>query len=109
MNSDTKQTDPTSSSNAGKNQIDNHKELLDMGFRLGAQGMEFLSVVAGVTAKDKRLKDVKNQAAALKEKDLGPKYSSKYEKGCLFYNFSFVCKKTFFYNDHSTASRTSQR
>lgn len=27
-------------------------------------GMEFLSVAAGVTAKDKRIKDAKNQAAA---------------------------------------------
>ena len=43
-------------------------------------GMEFLSVAAGVTAKDKRLKDVKNQAAAaasLKDgKDLFPNFPS---------------------------------
>uniref|UniRef100_W8AIN7 Dual E2 ubiquitin-conjugating enzyme/E3 ubiquitin-protein ligase BIRC6 n=1 Tax=Ceratitis capitata TaxID=7213 RepID=W8AIN7_CERCA len=38
-------------------------------------GMEFLSVAAGVTAKDKRIKDVKNQAAANKEnKDLFPNF-----------------------------------
>ncbi|XP_054081324.1 baculoviral IAP repeat-containing protein 6 isoform X3 [Zeugodacus cucurbitae] len=38
-------------------------------------GMEFLSVAAGVTAKDKRIKDVKNQAAASKEnKDLFPNF-----------------------------------
>nr|XP_014092668.2 baculoviral IAP repeat-containing protein 6 isoform X3 [Bactrocera oleae] len=38
-------------------------------------GMEFLSVAAGVTAKDKRIKDVKNQVAASKEnKDLFPNF-----------------------------------
>ncbi|XP_055678936.1 baculoviral IAP repeat-containing protein 6 isoform X3 [Lutzomyia longipalpis] len=36
------------------------------------QGLEVLSVAAGVTAKDKRLKDVRNQAAALKAKELLP-------------------------------------
>ncbi|XP_059612083.1 baculoviral IAP repeat-containing protein 6 [Phlebotomus argentipes] len=36
------------------------------------QGLEVLSVAAGVTAKDKRLKDVRNQAAAMKAKELLP-------------------------------------
>lgn len=40
-------------------------------------GMEFLSVAAGVTAKDKRIKDVKNQVAAIKDsKDIFPNFSS---------------------------------
>ncbi|KAL9897854.1 dual E2 ubiquitin-conjugating enzyme/E3 ubiquitin-protein ligase BIRC6-like isoform 3-T4 [Glossina fuscipes fuscipes] len=39
-------------------------------------GMEFLSVAAGVTAKDKRIKDAKNQAAAHKDnKELFPNLS----------------------------------
>lgn len=42
-------------------------------------GMEFLSVAAGVTAKDKRIKDAKNQAAAHKDnKELFPNLSSNY-------------------------------
>lgn len=50
------------------------KEIFDFGFA----NMEFLSVAAGVTAKDKRLKDVKNQAAALKDKELFPKFMGNY-------------------------------
>lgn len=52
------------------------KELLEFGLGIGT-GMEFLSVAAGVTAKDKRLKEAKNQVAALKAKDLFPLFSSK--------------------------------
>ncbi|XP_053681780.1 baculoviral IAP repeat-containing protein 6 isoform X2 [Sabethes cyaneus] len=44
---------------------DNRKELWEMGL-----GMEFLSVAAGVTAKDKRLKEAKNQATTMKQKDI---------------------------------------
>ena len=33
-------------------------------------GLEFLSVAAGVTAKDKRLKEAKNQATTMRRKDL---------------------------------------
>lgn len=47
---------------------ESRKELFEIGLGMGL-GMEFLSVAAGVTAKDKRLKDAKNQAATLK-KDL---------------------------------------
>lgn len=55
-------------------------------------GMEFLSVAAGVTAKDKRIKDVKNQVAASKEnKDLFPNFPSNFYKKKIksFYNFVF--------------------
>lgn len=34
---------------------------------MSGNGMEFLSVAAGVTAKDKRTKDIANQAAAMKD------------------------------------------
>ncbi|XP_058811824.1 baculoviral IAP repeat-containing protein 6 isoform X3 [Topomyia yanbarensis] len=44
---------------------DSRKELWEMGL-----GMEFLSVAAGVTAKDKRLKEAKNQATTMKQKDI---------------------------------------
>uniref|UniRef100_A0A1Q3FEM5 Dual E2 ubiquitin-conjugating enzyme/E3 ubiquitin-protein ligase BIRC6 n=1 Tax=Culex tarsalis TaxID=7177 RepID=A0A1Q3FEM5_CULTA len=44
---------------------DTRKELWEMGL-----GMEFLSVAAGVTAKDKRLKEAKNQATTMKQKDI---------------------------------------
>lgn len=37
---------------------------IDMKMDLQGNGMEFLSVAAGVTAKDKRTKDVANQATA---------------------------------------------
>lgn len=42
--------------------------------------MEFLSVAAGVTAKDKRTKDIANQAAAMKEGHSSclPRVTSKY-------------------------------
>ncbi|XP_021713190.1 baculoviral IAP repeat-containing protein 6 isoform X2 [Aedes aegypti] len=55
------------SSNAGAaaGGSDNRKELWEMGL-----GMEFLSVAAGVTAKDKRLKEAKNQATTMKQKDI---------------------------------------
>lgn len=61
------------------------KELMEMGVGMGL-GMEFLSVAAGVTAKDKRLKEVKNQAAALKAKDLLTKFSKNnfFFKICIF-------------------------
>ncbi|XP_062534016.1 baculoviral IAP repeat-containing protein 6 isoform X2 [Armigeres subalbatus] len=54
-------------SNAGSTASgsDNRKELWEMGL-----GMEFLSVAAGVTAKDKRLKEAKNQATTMKQKDI---------------------------------------
>lgn len=55
---------------------DNRREILE-GFGLSGYGMEFLSVAAGVTAKDKRLKDVRNQAAVLKDKEMFPKFTSK--------------------------------
>ena len=47
---------------------DSKKELMDMNFGIGF-GLEFLSVAAGVTAKDKRIKEAKNQAALKKRKD----------------------------------------
>lgn len=57
---------------------DCRKELLDMGVGMGL-GMEFISVAAGVTAKDKRFKEVKNQAAA-KAKDLISKFRMKLDE-----------------------------
>ncbi|GAB0094178.1 Baculoviral IAP repeat-containing protein 6 [Sergentomyia squamirostris] len=56
-----------SSSSNGKYSCTN--DLFEMAL---GQGLEVLSVAAGVTAKDKRLKDVKNQAAAMKAKELLP-------------------------------------
>ncbi|XP_055696918.1 baculoviral IAP repeat-containing protein 6 isoform X3 [Phlebotomus papatasi] len=56
-----------SSSSGGKYSSKN--DLFEMAL---GQGLEVLSVAAGVTAKDKRLKDVRNQAAALKAKELLP-------------------------------------
>uniref|UniRef100_A0A336MXH4 CSON002646 protein n=1 Tax=Culicoides sonorensis TaxID=179676 RepID=A0A336MXH4_CULSO len=57
------------SSSAGLSSVrESRKELFEIGLGMGL-GMEFLSVAAGVTAKDKRLKEAKNQAATLK-KDL---------------------------------------
>lgn len=40
---------------------------VEMKLDMSGNGMEFLSVAAGVTAKDKRTKDVVNQAAAMKD------------------------------------------
>lgn len=51
-------------------------ELWEMGL-----GMEFLSVAAGVTAKDKRLKEAKNQATTMKQKDILSMFS-KFGRGC---------------------------
>jgi baculoviral IAP repeat-containing protein 6 (apollon) len=45
------------------------KDLWDLGMQMNF-GMEFLSVAAGVTAKDKRLKELKNQENAQRSKDL---------------------------------------
>lgn len=44
------------------------KDLWDLGMQMNF-GMEFLSVAAGVTAKDKRLKELKNQENAQRTKD----------------------------------------
>lgn len=55
--------------------IESRKELLEFGYSLGS-GMAFLSVAAGVTAKDKRFKEAKNQMAAMKTKDLFPMFNS---------------------------------
>ncbi|XP_073817547.1 BIR repeat containing ubiquitin-conjugating enzyme isoform X2 [Musca autumnalis] len=49
-----------------KNQNDPYKDI-SINFNGLENGMEFLSVAAGVTAKDKRIKDAKNQVAANKE------------------------------------------
>jgi baculoviral IAP repeat-containing protein 6 len=70
MNSDSRQAE-LQSSNSDTSRTDQRKEkdLWDWGLGMNL-GMEFLSVAAGVTAKDKRLKDVKNQANSLKTKDL---------------------------------------
>lgn len=57
--------------------LESRKELLEFGYSLGS-GMAFLSVAAGVTAKDKRFKEAKNQMAAMKTKDLFPMFNSKY-------------------------------
>lgn len=56
--------------------LDKRREMLQFGLGIGS-GMEFLSVAAGVTAKDKRLKEAKNQVAAMKSKDLFPLLNSK--------------------------------
>ncbi|XP_037827973.1 baculoviral IAP repeat-containing protein 6 isoform X2 [Lucilia sericata] len=48
---------------ADKNQNDPYKDI-SINFNGLENGMEFLSVAAGVTAKDKRIKDAKNQVAA---------------------------------------------
>ncbi|XP_065072528.1 baculoviral IAP repeat-containing protein 6 isoform X2 [Ochlerotatus camptorhynchus] len=55
----------SSSAGSSAGGSDNRKELWEMGL-----GMEFLSVAAGVTAKDKRLKEAKNQATTMKQKDI---------------------------------------
>ncbi|XP_067616443.1 baculoviral IAP repeat-containing protein 6 isoform X2 [Eurosta solidaginis] len=72
------------STNSGEQQnvqLDNEKQNngvyggISLNFNGLENGMEFLSVAAGVTAKDKRIKDVKNQVAANKEsKDLFPNF-----------------------------------
>lgn len=52
---------------AGDGRLDK-KDLWDLGMQMNF-GMEFLSVAAGVTAKDKRLKELKNQENAQRTKD----------------------------------------
>lgn len=64
------------------------KELWDWGIGMNL-GMEFLSVAAGVTAKDKRLKEVKNKANSLKTKDLFSVFS-KFEFSIKFRFFLFL-------------------
>ena len=62
--------------NAEKIQTDPYKDI-SINFNGLENGMEFLSVAAGVTAKDKRIKDVKNQVAASKDnKDIMANFSS---------------------------------
>lgn len=59
-----------------KNQNDPYKDI-SINFNGLENGMEFLSVAAGVTAKDKRIKDAKNQVAANKEnKEMVANFSS---------------------------------
>lgn len=67
----------THSDDAEKNQNDPYKDI-SINFNGLENGMEFLSVAAGVTAKDKRIKDAKNQAAAAGKdnKDLITNFSS---------------------------------
>lgn len=55
------------------------KELMEISSGMGL-GMEYLSVAAGVTAKDKRSKDVKNQVASIKAKDLCSKLRMKLDE-----------------------------
>lgn len=62
-------SDFTSNTSAETLRERKEKELWELGLGVNL-GMEFLSVAAGVTAKDKRLKEVKNQANTLKTKDL---------------------------------------
>lgn len=70
MNMDNRQSDVLSSnSDSSRSDQRKEKDLWDWGLGMNL-GMEFLSVAAGVTAKDKRLKEVKNQANSLKTKDL---------------------------------------
>lgn len=61
-----------------KNQNDPYKDI-SMNFNGLENGMEFLSVAAGVTAKDKRIKDAKNQnvAANKDNKEMMTNFSSK--------------------------------
>lgn len=63
---------------SNKIQCDPYKEI-SINFNGLENGMEFLSVAAGVTAKDKRIKDAKNQAAAASKdnKDMITNFSSK--------------------------------
>lgn len=61
-----------------KGQIETYKDI-SINFNGLENGMEFLSVAAGVTAKDKRIKDVKNQVAASKGcKEMVSNFSSMY-------------------------------
>ena len=59
----------SNSASNSDNARDKAKDLWELGLNMNL-GMEFLSVAAGVTAKDKRSKDVKNQANSMKTKDL---------------------------------------
>lgn len=85
MNSESRQAEMMAN-NAESARERKEKELWDWGLGMNL-GMEFLSVAAGVTAKDKRLKEVKNQANSLKTKDLFSVFSKYFVQTSHFCNF----------------------
>lgn len=58
---------------------DNNPNVVEMKMDMTG-GLEFLSVAAGVTAKDKRTKDIANQAVSMKDASSSclPRITSKY-------------------------------
>ncbi|XP_055907013.1 baculoviral IAP repeat-containing protein 6 isoform X1 [Eupeodes corollae] len=79
MHSESRQSDSSvsniSSSNHSENKSDDKSDAFEIAMDFNGHGLEFLSVAAGVTAKDKRIKDVKNHVAAIKDsRVLFPKF-----------------------------------
>lgn len=80
----------TNNINNDDGNINNPYENININFNGLGNGMEFLSMAAGVTAKDKRIKDAKNQAVVHNKDDerhLFNKFSSEYSS---FYVFSQI-------------------
>lgn len=94
-----------------KNQNDPYKDI-SINFNGLENGMEFLSVAAGVTAKDKRIKDAKNQVAANKEnKEMVANFSSRFILLVLinkaFFNINFIITELVNLEDILTPTNTA--
>lgn len=77
----------TNNINNDDGNINNPYENININFNGLGNGMEFLSMAAGVTAKDKRIKDAKNQAVVHNKDDerhLFNKFSSEYSSFYVF-------------------------